>query len=160
MNSITSRLPADISVLESEFMALLQRLHPEKDAVSSFPKIAAKAWADRMGATDKETKRLTTRLEDQKRLKNNLLRAFIAGSIAKADYGEANAEFAAEISVTVMELEALDAKCGIRMRSFTSQSCTWWILRERGRYPEEISGEGFKISCLKMVCTILKKRAF
>jgi hypothetical protein len=69
--------------LESEFVTLLRRLRPEKNVVSSFPKIAAKAWADRQGATDKETRRLATHLEDQKRLKRNLLRAYLGNEPLK-----------------------------------------------------------------------------
>ena len=98
--------------LESEFIALLRRLRLKKNVVSSFPKIAAKAWADRQEATAKETRRLATHLENQKRLKRNLLRAYLDRSIAKADYDEANAEFGAEISVTEMELQAIDSKRG------------------------------------------------
>jgi site-specific DNA recombinase len=96
--------------LEEEFCALLSRLRPDTETMSQFPKIAAKVWTKKQGDMEKETNRLTARLEEQKRLKRELLKAMLGGRISDAEYSEANAEFAAEIAVTEQELRALSSK--------------------------------------------------
>jgi hypothetical protein len=52
------------------------------------------------------------RLEEQKRLKRELLKAMLGGKISNAEYSEANAEFGAEIAVTEQELQAVNSKRG------------------------------------------------
>jgi hypothetical protein len=77
--------------------------------MSQFPKIAAKVWTKKQGDTKRETTRHMARLEEQKRLKRELLKAMLGGRISDAEYSEANAEFATEIAVTEQELQALSS---------------------------------------------------
>jgi site-specific DNA recombinase len=98
--------------LEGEFCALLSSLHPDAETMSQFPKIAATVWTKKQGDTEKETTRLIARLEEQRRLKHELLKAMLSGRISDAEYSEANAEFGAEIAVTEQELQALSSKRG------------------------------------------------
>jgi hypothetical protein len=82
--------------LEAEFVDFLSRISLNPDIVSIFPKVAAKVWADSQGDWERTSKRLTARLEDQKRLK---------------------AAFSAEIAVTTEQLQASTAD-GATMEAF------------------------------------------
>ena len=92
--------------LESEFVALLRRLRPTPETVAAFPKIAAKVWAEKQGDAEKTINKLKARLEEQKRLKAELLKAKLRGEVSQSDYAQANAEFAADMSATVEQLRA------------------------------------------------------
>ena len=98
--------------LETEFLALLRRLRPNRDILSTFPKVAAKVWAAKQGDAEKEAKKLASRLEEQKRLKRELLKAMLSGKIEQAEYNEANEEFRAEIAVTEQELRTINFQRG------------------------------------------------
>ena len=69
-------------------------------------------WAKKQGDLEKEVRNITARLEDQKKLKRELLKALLLGKISDAQYGEANEEFSAEIAVIEQELQALSSKKG------------------------------------------------
>jgi hypothetical protein len=98
--------------LETEFLALLGCLRPHADALSKFPKIAAKVWAEKQGDAEKESRRLTARLEEQKERKRKLLKAMLDDKISQVEYNEANAEFCAEIAVAEQELQAISSNKG------------------------------------------------
>ena len=95
--------------LENEFVTMLGRLHPDAGSVSAFPKIAAKVWAQKQGDDEKTAKRLTVRLEEQKKLKAELLKAKLRGEVSQADYIQANAEYAEELTATEAEIKALSS---------------------------------------------------
>jgi site-specific DNA recombinase len=95
--------------LESDFVALLCRLQPHKETIASFPKIAAKVWAQKQGDADARKKRLLTRLEEQKRLKAELLKAKLRGEVTQADYQQANAEFTDEVTTVEEQLEVVQS---------------------------------------------------
>jgi site-specific DNA recombinase len=95
--------------LEKEFVAMLGRLRPDADSVSAFPKVAAKVWAQKQGDIEKAAKKLAARLEEQKKLKAELLKAKLRGEVSQADYTEANAEYAAELAATEAELKSLSS---------------------------------------------------
>jgi hypothetical protein len=61
--------------LESDFAVLLGRLRPDKETVASFPKIAAKVWERKQGDAEATFRRLKARLDTQKHLKAELLKA-------------------------------------------------------------------------------------
>jgi site-specific DNA recombinase len=92
--------------LEAEFVEFLGRISVNPDIVSIFPKVAAKVWADSQGDWERTSKRLTARLEDQKRLKAELLKAKLRGEVSQVDYEQANAAFSAEIASTTEQLQA------------------------------------------------------
>ena len=77
---------------------MLGRLRPDADSVLAFPKIAAKVWAQKQGDNEKTAKRLAVRLEEQKKLKAELLKAKLRGEVSQADYIQANAEYAEELA--------------------------------------------------------------
>lgn len=100
------------SVLEAEFIDHLRTLRPDSATVTQFPAIAADVWARRQGDTGSTTRALATRLEEQKRLKAELLRAKLRGEVNQADYAEANAEFDNEIEGIAQEAHAVRAQRG------------------------------------------------
>ncbi len=83
--------------LESEFQTFLGRLQVNKDKTADFPKIAAKVWEAKQGSAQRESKKLTTQLEEQKKLKSNLLNLRMEGEISKDEFEEANAAFRVKI---------------------------------------------------------------
>src|SRR5262249_39177356 len=83
--------------LESAFIAHMKPLHTNKKTLAAFPKAAAQMWAERQGDSEAYTKKLTARLDEQKRLKSELLKAKLRGEVSQSDYAEANLEFETEI---------------------------------------------------------------
>jgi hypothetical protein len=100
------------SVLESEFIEHLQTLRPDAATVAQFPAIAADVWTRRRGDTGAATRELTARLEEQKTLKTELLRARLRGEVNQADYAQANADFDDEIDGITQELRAVRSQRG------------------------------------------------
>jgi site-specific DNA recombinase len=91
--------------LDAEFLEFLRRISLNPEIVSIFPKVAAKVWADSQGDWERNSKRLTARLEEQKRLKGELLKAKLRGEISQGDYEQANVEYSADISATMEQRE-------------------------------------------------------
>jgi hypothetical protein len=79
--------------------------------------VAAKVWADSQGDWERNSKRLAARLEEQKKLKAELLKAKLGGEISQADYEQANAEYSAEIAVTMEQLQVCSTD-GATMEAF------------------------------------------
>jgi outer membrane PBP1 activator LpoA protein len=100
------------AVLESEFVEQLRTLRPDAATVAQFPAIAAEVWARRHGDTDVKLKQLTARLEEQKGLKSELLRAKLRGEVNQADYARANAYFDDDIDSITEQLQALRSPGG------------------------------------------------
>jgi site-specific DNA recombinase len=99
-------------VLESEFVEYLGTLRPDSAIVAEFPAIAAEVWAPRQGDSSIATKELTARLEEQKKLKAELLRARLRGDVSQADYAQTTVEFDEEIAVVSRQLHALRSQRG------------------------------------------------
>jgi site-specific DNA recombinase len=95
--------------MESAFEAMLGRLRPAPEILLEFPKIAAEVWQEQQGSTEKQKRKLTAKLEDQKKLKSELLRAKLKGQVEQADYEQGNAEFTREIAETERALRETDA---------------------------------------------------
>ena len=99
-------------VLESEFVEYLRTLRPDAATVAQFPAIAAEVWAQRQGDSSMATKELTARLEEQKKLKAELLRARLRGDVSQADYAQTTVEFDEEIAGVSRQLHALRSQRG------------------------------------------------
>src|SRR4029077_19179621 len=95
--------------LGDQFLAMLGRLRPRPETVSEFPKIAAQVWERAQGDAEKNTRKITARLEEQKRLKSELLRAKLRGEVCQPDYEQANAEFNREIAALDRQLREIGA---------------------------------------------------
>ena len=95
--------------LESQFVELLGRLSPNPETVSEFPKVAARVWAAQQESAEKNSHKLSTRLQEQKRLKSELLRAKLRGEVSQDDYQQANGEFAREIADLERQLREIGA---------------------------------------------------
>ena len=61
--------------LEAMFIAHLRRLLPTEQMISEFPMVADKVWTQRQGDAEATARKLGSRLDEQKRLKSELLRA-------------------------------------------------------------------------------------
>jgi hypothetical protein len=96
--------------LEDEFLVLLGRLRANQSTIAAFPKIAARVWREKQGDSERESRRLTTRLEEQKRLKFELLKMRMRGELSREEFEQANADFAAEIYVIEEQLRAIDSR--------------------------------------------------
>jgi len=111
-NSECRAVKVSKSVLESEFIEHLQTLRPDAATLAQFPAIAADVWARRRGDTGSATRELTARLEEQKKLKAELLRARLRGEVNQADYAQANADFDDDIANITQELHAVRSQRG------------------------------------------------
>ena len=99
-------------VLESEFVEYLGTLRPDAATVAQFPAIAAEVWARRQSDSNMTTKELTARLEEQKKLKAELLRARLRGDISQTDYAQANVDFDDEMEIVTQQIHALRSQRG------------------------------------------------
>ncbi len=99
-------------VLECEFIEYLQTLRPEEETVAELPEIASKVWAQRHVDTTAMIKKLKTRLEEQKMMKAELLRAKLRGEVSQADYVQANFDFDNEIDAITQQLNASHSRHG------------------------------------------------
>jgi site-specific DNA recombinase len=99
-------------VLESEFIEHLRTLLPDAATIAQFPAIAADVWARRQGDASAATKRLAARLEEQQKLKSELLRAKLRGEVTHADYAQGNADFDDDIDGITQELHAVRSQRG------------------------------------------------
>ena len=86
-------------------VAFLGPHQPNEDIVAAFPKIAEQAWTQRQGDVETTTQKINSRLDHQKQLKSELLRAKLRGEVNQADYAQANAEFDTEIAALHEQLE-------------------------------------------------------
>jgi site-specific DNA recombinase len=102
------KLPKD--KLEAEFVALLRKLHPNPQALSEFPMIAAKVWTEKQGDVEKQEKKLKARLDQQRQLRRALRDAMLRGTITAEQFKEDDAEFGGEIAVTEQEIRALGSQ--------------------------------------------------
>ena len=100
------------SVLESQFVEHLGTLRPDAATVAQFPAIAAEVWARRRGDSGVTTKELDVRLNEQKKLKAELLRAKLRGEVSQADYLQANADFDGEIEGISEQISTLRSQRG------------------------------------------------
>lgn len=111
-NSECRAIKVSKSVLESDFIEHLRTLRPDAATVAQFPTVASDVWARRQSNTVSRIKALPVRLEQQKRMKAELLRARLRGEVNQADYAEANREFDDEIESMTRDLQAIRSQHG------------------------------------------------
>jgi site-specific DNA recombinase len=95
--------------LESSFLEFLGRLQPDREAVADFPKIAARVWETKQGSCEREAKKLTSYLEEQKERKNNLFNMRMDDEISREEFEDAKAAVQRRIYETEEKLRALDS---------------------------------------------------
>jgi site-specific DNA recombinase len=96
-------------VFEDQFTSLMNRLQPLPEITAEFSSIAAHVWDAQQRDTEKSAKKLAVRLEEQKRLKSELLRSKLRGEVCQSDYEEGNAEFSREIKEIEKQLRTVEA---------------------------------------------------
>jgi DNA invertase Pin-like site-specific DNA recombinase len=87
-----------IELLQKEFVDYLRTLKPDKKAVSSFPKIAARVWTTRQGDIEKLSHKQESQSEDQKALRASFKTKWLRGLVNDDDYKIGDAEYAVEIA--------------------------------------------------------------
>jgi hypothetical protein len=95
--------------MESAFETMLARLCPAPEVLAGVPAMAAQVWQEQQGSVEKQKRKLTAKLEEQKKLKSELLRAKLKGEVEQADYEQANVEFTRDMAETERALRALDS---------------------------------------------------
>ena len=96
--------------LEHEFLAFLNRLKPDAETVSSFPKIAAKVWAEKQGDSERELGRLNALLEDQRGIRSGLIKMRMRDEITLAEFDEAKADCAKEIARIESQMQEIKSR--------------------------------------------------
>ena len=91
--------------LQKEFVDYLRTLKPDKKAISSFPKIAARVWATKQGDIERLSRKLESQIEDKRVLKESFKTKWLRGLVNDDDYKMGNAEYAAEIARLEQELQ-------------------------------------------------------
>jgi len=87
----------------------LGRLQPDREAVADFPKIAARVWEAKQGGCEREAKKLTSYLEEQKERKNKLLNMRMDGELTREEFEDAKAAVHRRIYEIEEKLGALDS---------------------------------------------------
>ena len=95
-----------------DFVRHLGTLRPDTATVTQFPAIAADVWSRRQGDSSLMVSELTARLEEQKKLKAELLRARLRGEVSQADYAQANVDFDHETEGVAQQIHALRLRRG------------------------------------------------
>ncbi|MGA8088706.1 MAG: hypothetical protein WCA10_15605 [Terracidiphilus sp.] len=88
----------------------MNRLTPNAETVSSFPKVAAKVWAEKLGDSERDLKRLTASLEEQKRTRSGLMKMRIRDEITLAEFDEAKADCAKEIARIESQMQEINSR--------------------------------------------------
>jgi hypothetical protein len=92
--------------LEALFVRDLHRLRPDDQTIADFPKVAERVWTESQSDATANVEKLRHRVEEQKAMKSNLLRARLRGEVSQADYAQANSEFDREIEILSERLKA------------------------------------------------------
>ena len=90
------------SHLESEFQSFIGRLRADREKVADFPKVAARVWKAKHASSEQQLKKLTSELQEQKKLRSNLLILRVKGDLSQEEFEEAKAVLSDKIS----EIEA------------------------------------------------------
>jgi site-specific DNA recombinase len=96
-------------LMECDFKQLLKRLRPTEDTLASFPKIAAKLWAETQGNVEKQRNRLTAELNEAKTQKAALLKMRLNGELSREEFEEANADYLRKVDSLTQELHTLES---------------------------------------------------
>ncbi len=76
---------------------------------AEFPKVAAKVWQSKLGASETALKKLTLQLEEQTREKSNLLELRTEREISAEEFQDANSEWKQKIFETEERIRTLTA---------------------------------------------------
>jgi hypothetical protein len=64
----------------------MSRLEPRPEVAAEFSTIAARVWDAQQKDSEKNLKRFVAQLEEQQRLKSELLRAKLRGEVSQSNY--------------------------------------------------------------------------
>lgn len=95
--------------LENQVMAMMGMLEPRPEIAAEFSAVVPRVWDSQQGDCEKRANKLTARLEEQKQLKSELLRAKLRDEVCQSDDEEGNTEFSREIREIERQLRTFDA---------------------------------------------------
>ena len=95
--------------LEDQFASMMDQLQPRPEIAAEFSTVAANVWEAQQGENEKQARKLTAKLEEQKQLKSQLLRAKLRAEVSQSDYEEANTEFSREIREIEKQLRVFES---------------------------------------------------
>ena len=96
--------------LEDEFLKFLGRVRANPDTLKNFPKVAAKVWEDKQGDSEREMKKFTARLDEQEKLKFELLKMRMRDELTLEEFEQAKAALAIETYQLEEEMKAVESR--------------------------------------------------
>lgn len=94
--------------LESEFQLFLGTQQTDRKKFADFPRIAARVWEAKHRNSERGVKKLRSELDEEKRLKSNLLRLRTKDEISREEFEGANAALREKIFGIEDKLRALE----------------------------------------------------
>lgn len=93
--------------LESEFQSFLGRLQANRETMADFSKIAARVWKAKHAGSEQQLKKFTSELEEQKKLKSNLLILRMKEDLSQEEFEEAKTALNDKINEIKAKLQIL-----------------------------------------------------
>jgi site-specific DNA recombinase len=96
--------------LEKNFVRLLGMHQPTVELLEQLPEIAARQWAAREERTRQESRALTIRLDEQRRLNSDAIKAKLKGELTKEDFDTVKQSITEETTKIEKQLSALESE--------------------------------------------------
>ena len=144
----------------SAFIRARTRDRPSPETMADFPKVAAKVWEAKQGGSEREVKRLTARLEEQKRLKFELMKMRMRNELSLEDFEQAKADISVETYEIEEQLRAVtpDRATAVSFVRFAELQLV--DIANVWGSPHQSSVNGFKICSSMVVWTTRGMKAF
>ena len=96
--------------LEKSFVRLLAMHQPTVELLEQLPAIAARQWKAREDRIRQESRALNIRLDEQRRLNSDAIKAKLKGELTEEDFDDVKQSIAEEITKIERELSALESE--------------------------------------------------
>jgi len=96
--------------LEKSFVRLLAMHQPTVELLEQLPAIAARQWKAREDRIRQESRSLNIRLDEQRRLNSDAIKAKLKGELTEEDFDDVKQSIAEEITKIERELSALESE--------------------------------------------------
>lgn len=97
--------------LEEAFVMWLGQYEPTAEYLSMLPELAKGVWAERQERAKQDSRSLNIRLEDQKRLNSQAIKAKLQGELSEEDFAAVKQNITEEIAMIENALKALESEC-------------------------------------------------
>ena len=96
--------------LESQFVRLLQMHQPTVELLERLPEIAKQLWMVRQERVQQDSRALTIRLQDQKHLNSQAIKAKLKGELTDTDFTTLKQSITEETALIEKQLTALESE--------------------------------------------------